>query len=216
MAKEIFLVRHAQSHRHAGVAHPHWPLSVQGAFQAQALVSLLAPLEIEAVFSSPFLRCLDTLGPFAASRQLPVSIREGLRERLLTPKFLTDEDVQGIWERSWEDFHYALEGCESSHAAQQRIVGELAWISRAGTFRRIAVSSHGNVIGLLLNSLDPSFQRVETERLRNPDVFRLVFDGRLQWDRAFRLAGLDLISTEHAATPVTGHEDAAQAHKSLA
>lgn len=204
MRTEIFLIRHAQSHPDTRLHPSQWPLSTLGASQAQALVPLLAPLGIEAVFSSPYPRCLDTIGPFATSRQLPVTLREGLRERLITPRFV--DNFQPIWERSWEDFHHAESGCESSHAAQSRMITEIADIVRSSTHGRIAVSSHGNVIGLLLNSLDPTFHRAQTEQLRNPDVLKLFLDdGELRWDRAFSLAGLELISTDYAATPVSRH-----------
>jgi broad specificity phosphatase PhoE len=72
--------------------------------------------------------------------------------------------------------------------------------------RRIAISSHGNVIGLLLNSLDAAFHRPHTEQLRNPDLLRLLYaNSELRWHKGFKLAGLELISTEHGATPVDRH-----------
>jgi 2,3-bisphosphoglycerate-dependent phosphoglycerate mutase len=206
MQTEIFLIRHAQSHPRSAVHHSQWPLSELGTLQALSLAALLDPLEVEAVFSSPFRRCMDTIAPFASRRRVPVTVRENLRERLITTTFVS-EGLKDIWTRSWEDFDYALPGCESSRVAQIRIATEVAEICRSQAGRRIAISSHGNVIGLLLNSLDGAFHRPHTEQLRNPDVLRLLYrDGTLRWDNGFRLAGLDLISTEHGATPVDRHE----------
>jgi 2,3-bisphosphoglycerate-dependent phosphoglycerate mutase len=206
MQTEIFLIRHAQSHPRSAVHHSQWALSEVGTLQALSLAALLDPLEVEAVFSSPFRRCMDTIAPFASRRRVPVAVRENLRERLITTTFVS-EGLKDIWTRSWEDFDYALPGCESSRLAQIRIATEVAEIGRSQAGRRIAISSHGNVIGLLLNSLDGAFHRPHTEKLRNPDVLRLLYrDGELRWDNGFRLAGLDLISTEHGATPVDRHE----------
>jgi hypothetical protein len=110
------------------------------------------------------------------------------------------------WTRSWEDFDYAPPDCESSRVAQIRIATEVAEICRSQAGRRIAISSHGNVIGLLLNSLDAAFHRPHTEQLRNPDLLRLLYaNSELRWDKGFKLAGLELISTEHGATPVDRH-----------
>ena len=211
MQVEVFLVRHCQSHQDAAIHYSQWPLSAQGLSQAKALVPLLAQLGIESIYCSPFRRCRDTIAPFVRAQCVPVMIREGLRERLIVPGIV--EDFEQIWARSWEDFDYAEPGCESSRLAQQRIVTELLAICRSicgsGTHRTVAISSHGNVLGLLLNTLDASFHRDATERLTNPDVLRLCFEeDRLHWDRNFRLPGLDLISTEHAATPISRHHAA--------
>jgi Histidine phosphatase superfamily (branch 1) len=59
METEIFLIRHAQSHPRSAVHHSQWPLSEVGTLQALSLAALLDPLEVEAVFSSPFRRCMD-------------------------------------------------------------------------------------------------------------------------------------------------------------
>lgn len=66
--------------RHAKAGNPEkWdhdddvrPLSKSGIAQAEALVALLAPYRIVAVFSSPSLRCAQTVEPLARSRRLPV------------------------------------------------------------------------------------------------------------------------------------------------
>jgi 2,3-bisphosphoglycerate-dependent phosphoglycerate mutase len=205
MQTEILLIRHAQSHPRSALHHSQWPLSEVGTSQARSLAALLDPLDVEAVFTSPFRRCMDTIAPFASLRGVPVTVRENLRERLITTAFVS-AGFKDIWKRSWEDFDYALPGCESSRVAQIRIATEVAEICQSQAGRRIAISSHGNVIGLLLNSLDVAFHRPHAERLRNPDVLRLLYgNGDLRWDRGFRLAGLDRISTEYGATPVERH-----------
>jgi hypothetical protein len=67
----------------------------------------------------------------------------------------------------------------------------------------VGVCAHGNVIGLLLNHLCSGFGREETDRLRNPDVVKLVVNGDgLVWDDTFRLSGLQDIATDHQDTPV--------------
>ncbi len=66
--------------RHAKAGNPdRWdgddgvrPLSKSGAKQAEALVPTLAPYLIAAVFSSPSLRCVQTVEPLARARHLVV------------------------------------------------------------------------------------------------------------------------------------------------
>jgi 2,3-bisphosphoglycerate-dependent phosphoglycerate mutase len=51
------------------------------------------------------------------------------------------------------------------------------------------IVSHGNLLGLVLNSIDPSFDFVAWERLTNPDVFRLRrVDGSYSIERVWREA----------------------------
>jgi phosphohistidine phosphatase SixA len=48
--------------------------------QAEKLVSLLAPLPISAVHSSPYLRCVQTVEPLARVRHLEVKLSPSLEE----------------------------------------------------------------------------------------------------------------------------------------
>jgi 8-oxo-dGTP diphosphatase len=75
-------VRHAK----AG-SRGHWagddrlrPLSKKGKKQAEELVSILEPFPITAIYSSPFLRCVQTVEPIARARGLKVKQSEALAE----------------------------------------------------------------------------------------------------------------------------------------
>lgn len=78
----FYVVRHAK----AG-SRGHWtgddrqrPLSKKGIKQAEALVEILAPFPITAVYSSPFLRCVQTVEPLARARKLPLKQTPSLAE----------------------------------------------------------------------------------------------------------------------------------------
>jgi 8-oxo-dGTP diphosphatase len=78
----FYVVRHAK----AG-SRGHWtgddrqrPLSKKGIKQAEALVEILAPFPITAVYSSPFLRCVQTVEPLARKRKLPLKQSPSLAE----------------------------------------------------------------------------------------------------------------------------------------
>jgi 8-oxo-dGTP diphosphatase len=57
------------------------PLDARGVTQAQDLVALLERFEIDAIYTSPFLRCVQTVEPLAAARRLALAAREELGER---------------------------------------------------------------------------------------------------------------------------------------
>jgi phosphohistidine phosphatase SixA len=78
----FYVVRHAK----AG-SRSHWsgddrlrPLSKKGQKQAQELVSVLEPFPISAIFSSPFLRCLQTVEPLARAHHVAVKSSPSLGE----------------------------------------------------------------------------------------------------------------------------------------
>jgi len=63
--------------------------------------------------------------------------------------------------------------------------------SQSASASNLLFSSHGNAIGLYLNLLDPTFGFDNWRVMRNPDLFRLVFqDRRMTWDREFTFLGL--------------------------
>lgn len=78
----ILLVRHAS----AG-DREEWdrddrlrPLDERGRRQADELVELLAEYEVTRLLSSPSLRCIQTVEPFAHARGLDIEIRDELSE----------------------------------------------------------------------------------------------------------------------------------------
>ena len=196
----LYLIRHAQCLPKKAQRFSDWSLSRVGAQQAEELAGLLEPLEITNVFSSPFIRTIETAKPFAQRHGLVIRVVDDLRERLLTNEAGLPSDE--VWPRSWEDFSFCLPGCESSLAAQARICRAIGRIAESvqGT---TAIFTHGNVIPLFLNALTRTVGRTEAEALTNPDVLKVSWrGGAFAWDRAFRLPGLARIATEHRQTPV--------------
>ncbi len=78
----FYVVRHAK----AG-SRSQWtgddrqrPLTKKGLKQAEALVEVFAKFDISAVYSSPFVRCMQTVEPLAEARKLKVRAESGLAE----------------------------------------------------------------------------------------------------------------------------------------
>jgi probable phosphoglycerate mutase len=81
--KRLYLVRHGVNDlvgkRLAGRA-PGVHLNEQGQQQAQALVSILKETRIDAIYTSPLDRAIETAAPLAADRGRSAVVREGLNE----------------------------------------------------------------------------------------------------------------------------------------
>ena len=152
MTTTIYFIRHAQSHPSIKLDESAWPLSHQGREQAEALPELLESLGIEQLFSSPYVRCVETVRPYSNANSLEIVLREGLHERNISGGI--DRNFYETWRRSWEDFSFRMPRCESSADAQTRFLAAVNGILSEPVGGTIGICSHGNVIGLLLNAID--------------------------------------------------------------
>lgn len=202
MNTTLYLIRHCQSAPTASKPDKDWPLSETGKEQALQLADLLNNLKIEKLYSSTFLRCKETIAPFALESKMSIILNEDLRERLISDGLI--DGFQDVWRKSWIDFDFALPRCESSFSAQKRFVDAVSILRQENSGKTIAVSSHGNVIGLFLNWLDNSYGGRQAEKLTNPDVIRIIFENNLfSWDHKFLLPGLENISTNYSETIIS-------------
>ncbi|MFN9298949.1 MAG: histidine phosphatase family protein [Acidobacteriota bacterium] len=130
--------------------HPEAPLTEAGMAAADGLATQLQPLRIDAVYSSPYVRAIATIAPFAD--RLEFAIRE---EGRLCERLLAKEPLAGFPDhirRSFDDLDYRVEGGESL-----REVGDRG-----------------------LAALSESFGYEDWKTLKNPDLFTLEFaDGKL-------------------------------------
>jgi 2,3-bisphosphoglycerate-dependent phosphoglycerate mutase len=197
----IFLVRHAQSLPLPDQPEPDWVLSAVGENQARGLAAILAGLGVRHAYTSPYVRCRQTLTPFAASAGIELLVHEGLRERRIAGRWLPD--FRDVWRQSWADFSYALEGGESSWTCRARIAAALQEIAVRHAGETIAAASHGNAIGLFLHAVDASFGIEAASALRTPEIVKVVHaGGEFRWDKSFRAGdAFDALATDFRLTP---------------
>ena len=83
------------------------------------------------------------------------------------------------------DRDFALPDGESNRACARRMVQAIDALAARHPGETIALASHGNALALYLGSLDPSFGYAQWRAMRNPDLFRVVYEaGRASWDGA--------------------------------
>jgi 2,3-bisphosphoglycerate-dependent phosphoglycerate mutase len=185
----FFLLRHAESAPDRTLPEADWPLSSRGEAQSQALILVLGQLGIERIVSSPYLRAQRTVLPFANQAGLKIEIDPDLRERKLAEGIIVEWET--LIRRAWADPSFCAPGGESGMECQRRIATCIQrWIVdmalESSPTTTLLFSSHGNAIGLYLNLIDPTFGFENWRAMRNPDLYRLVYqDQQVTWDREF-------------------------------
>jgi 2,3-bisphosphoglycerate-dependent phosphoglycerate mutase len=192
----LVLVRHARSAPDPALPERDWPLSAEGRAQAADLAPVLAELGVDALASSPFVRAIDTLRPYADAAGLPIAVDEDLRERRLGGWIEDAAAVEEAVRRMHADLDFRLEGGETGRVCLARFRAALARVVAAHRGRTIAVGSHGGVISHLLSHLADDLPPAFWRRIRNPHLF--VFDAAadLRWTGERTLDGAGGVRAE--------------------
>ena len=161
------------------VADDDRPLTADGRAAAQELAAELDDWEISAIYSSPYARSVETMTILAERRGMQLHLLADLRERRLS---LESHDAwRDTLARSWSDAAFALPGAESGRDAQRRAIGTLDLLrSRHPDGGRLVVGSHGNLISLILQALEPGIGYDFHMAMPMPALYRLTHDG-LRW-----------------------------------
>jgi len=154
-ATRLYLVRHAQSEGNRGDYEgpdDDPPLSEVGREQARRLALRFARQRIDALYSSPMRRTLETAQAIAETTGLTMRMVEELREVDLGEAqrefdAYPPEEALALRRRiaespTWDSFP----GSEGSAAARRRIVGAMDRIIEECHGKRVAVVAHGAVI----------------------------------------------------------------------
>jgi 2,3-bisphosphoglycerate-dependent phosphoglycerate mutase len=162
------------------------PLSAQGCEDARRVAGILLHCPFGVILSSPFLRARQTIEPLATRLDLPVHIEPDLRERQLGCSAV--EDFSKAVEATWQEPCFAQPGGEPNVIAQRRGAAVVRRLREQHPAGHIVLSTHGNLMALILQRYDPSVDFAFWKSLTMPDIYTLNFgqDGtavvnRLNW-----------------------------------
>ncbi|MCA1054738.1 histidine phosphatase family protein [Rossellomorea aquimaris] len=167
--KTLYIVRHAK----AEGQDFHAPLTREGEEQAGQLASFLKEYPVEAIFSSPFKRTLQTIQPFADCTGIPIKEDERLGERILSER--DHPDWKEMLRKTFEDFSLSFPGGESNEQGLGRASSFIEDMLKSKE-DHIVVVSHGNLTTLLLRYFDEKYGYDELFALSNPDVYLVEVD----------------------------------------
>ena len=171
MNNTYYFIRHAHS-----IYTPdeiNRPLSDKG--QASLVqLEFLAYKSITAIYSSPYQRAIQTVEPLAQSLKLAIQTDRRLIERKLSSQVITDQDFEKHLMQLWSQPTFSFVGGESNQQAQQRALAFLHELESKHQNEEIIISSHGNLICILLSAFDSNIDYNFWCGLSMPDV--LVLD----------------------------------------
>lgn len=160
MATTLFLLRHAAHARVASTLCGRMAgvvLGEEGRRQAAALAERLSGEGIEAVYSSPMVRALETAGPVAARLGLVPCTEAALTEIDFgdwTGRDFASLEGDPAWQR-WNEARATARppGGESMSEAQARAMAGIARLCDAHPAGRVAAVSHCDVIKAVLATI---------------------------------------------------------------
>jgi len=164
----IYFVRHA---------HTEWtpdenrPLSTQGSEDAARVANILSKYPISAIYSSPSRRTCQTITPLAERLDLSIHMEPDLGERRLGDEVF--ENFFKAVEVTWQNPSFAHPGGESSVIAQKRGGTVVERLLERHPTEHIVLSTHGNLMALILQTFDPSVDFMFWKSLSMPDIYKL-------------------------------------------
>ena len=179
--RDLILVRHCEATGQEAEA----PLTDLGIQQVQTLADFLSRYPIDHITTSEYVRVRQSIEPFAGISDLPVHTDTRLNERILSAEPI--KNWQEVVRDSFDDHDLRAPGGESTREVLARAWAALDEIFAAEHAMPLIVTN-GNLMALVLQSLDHTFGYEGWKSLSNPDVFmvRGTGSGPMTFERIWR------------------------------
>jgi 2,3-bisphosphoglycerate-dependent phosphoglycerate mutase len=172
----IYFVRHAQSD-HTDQDERGRGLSAQGQRDVAWVTRFLEGEQVDAAFSSPYQRAIDTIADYTKRHNMLIQPLEGFCE------WQRHEDINVSFEelcrRHWADFDYRYLGGESLREVQQRNVAALRRVLALCKDKNVIIGTHGMALSTIICFYEPSFGFADFSHLLPlvPLIVKMTFDG---------------------------------------
>lgn len=166
---DFYLIRHALTD---WMQNEHRPLSKKGMENAMRIAEVLESLPITAIFSSAYQRAQETVATLSARLSLSVVIEPDLWERTLGDTLGVNDFFTAV-RNTWQNPAFCFPGGETNAAAQQRGVAFVQRLWEQHTEGHLVLSTHGNLIALILQHFDPSINFTFWIAMTMPDIYML-------------------------------------------
>ncbi len=182
----IYLVRHAQPD-YTHICDRTRPLTREGEKDAELVLAFFREKQIDAVYTSPYRRSVDTVSPTAAYHHKRVITDHRFREREKGPG---GNRIREMYYKRWNDFSYHEPGGECLLSVQRRNIRALGELLRLYKDKSVIVGTHGTALSTILHHYDKSFGCEDFLRIIDfmPYILELQFEGEVLAGRVEHLA----------------------------
>ncbi len=199
METVVYLIRHSEVTPHANIKNISMHdnrqssnekafLSVSGEKRAEKLSKHKELQNIDAVYSSTYVRCLETAKYIALENNTIINIDDRLNERKIGEiGEMTNTEFERLQRK---DFDFKLSGGESLNQTKKRVVEAMKNILMFEAGNRVAIVSHAVAITTLLTAWCETGYNVDDNiilsyedetiidgRYTAPMMFKVTFDG---------------------------------------
>ena len=173
--RTIYFVRHCESIKTG--SDRGRGLTDAGQEQAQELVAFFKAIPIDAIYSSPMQRAMDSVRPLAEQRGLPI-YEAAFQERYFqeTDERLSPERLEELLKRSFQNDDYAQSGGESNQIARNRALVAIDQLLKTHPHHRVVVATHGLVLALVLEHYTGRPSNEWLRAMGSPAIHQLTFD----------------------------------------
>ena len=171
----IYFVRHCESIKTG--SDRGRGLTDAGQEQAQELVAFFEAIPVDAIYSSPMRRAVDSVRPLAEQRDLPI-YEAAFQERRFqeTDERLSPERLEELLKRSFQNDDYTQSGGESNQIARNRALTVIDQLRKTHPHYRVVVATHGLVLALVLEHYTGRPANEWLGAMGSPAIHQLTFD----------------------------------------
>ena len=172
---EIYFIRHAESDNSVYDDYSR-PLTEKGMRDRILVTKFLNSKRIDAVFSSPYKRAIDTVKDFAGKNHLKIQFIDEFKERHVGRWV---DNFTDFSKKQWNDFHYKLNEGESLQEVQSRNINALKRILTDYEGKNIVIGTHGTALSTIINYFNPSFGYTDFWNIvdKMPYILHFRFNG---------------------------------------
>ncbi len=170
----IYFVRHAE--RDTAIhTDQEAPLTVKGYEDAEKLKYFFREKDINTIYSSPYLRTIETIKPTADKLNLSIQQVDDLHERKIGSWI---DDFPRYSKQQWEDFDYKRLNGESLNEVAERLL--IAYKEITNNIEDdIIICGHGTALAVLFHHLtDGEFGFEEWIRMTMPDLYSYEIENK--------------------------------------
>ena len=153
---EIYFIRHAESDITVTDGRTR-PLTTKGMADRRLVTDFLKDKNVDAVFSSPYKRAVDTVSDFAQKFGFEIETDEDFRERRSDGDWDRKTDYFALMERQWADFSYTLSDGECLAEVQERNIAALKRVLARYSDKTVTIGTHGTALSTIVNYFDNSY-----------------------------------------------------------